>query len=86
MTYNVFSRTLNPTQSINLLYSQTTKHHGERFYCLRCFNGFNSTNSRNKHFEYCRHSKEGIRRVLPQPTIKDGEGKKPELFFGINKL
>ena len=27
-----------------LLYSQTTKHHGERFYCLRCFNGFNSTN------------------------------------------
>ena len=69
-----------------LLYSHTTKHHGERFYCLRCFNGFNSTDSRDKHFEYCKHSKESIRRVLPQPTIKDGETKKPELFFGINKL
>jgi len=29
-----------------LLHSQTTKHRCERYYCLRCINGFNSENSR----------------------------------------
>jgi len=36
-----------------LLYNQATKGHRERFYCLRCLNGFDSIDSLNKHKEYC---------------------------------
>jgi len=68
-----------------LLYSQTTKNHSERFYCLRCLNGFNSLDSRNKDFEFCRE-KEAITRCLPQPKKKDGEIEKQLLSFGNKKL
>ena len=50
----------------NLLYGQTSKHHGERRYCLRCLNGFASAKSLAKHEAYC--EKHPIaRRVLPEP-------------------
>ena len=37
----------------SLLYGQTSKHHGERHYCLRYLNGFASAKSLAKHEEYC---------------------------------
>jgi len=40
-----------------LLYNQATKGHRERYYCLRCLNGYDSIDSLNKHKEYCqKHS------------------------------
>jgi len=62
-----------------LLYSQTTKHKDERLYCLRCLNGFNSIDSRNKHFEICRE-KEAITRRLPKPKETNGKIEKQLLF------
>ena len=68
-----------------LLYSQATEHHGERFYCLRCLNGFNCEDSRKKHLQIC-SQKEAVRRCLPQPKEKEGEFQKPLLFFCDKKL
>ena len=36
-----------------LLYSQINKHKEKRYFCLNCFNGFNTPESLNKHKEYC---------------------------------
>ena len=50
----------------SLLYGQTSKHHGERRYCLRCLNGFASAKSLAKHEAHCeKHPL--ARRVLPEP-------------------
>ena len=46
-----------------LLYGQTSQHHGERRYCLRCLNGFASAESLAK---YCRKHPVA-RRDLPKP-------------------
>ena len=50
------------------LYSQATKHHGRRHYCLRCLNGFVTVDSLNFHLEYC-NQHDVVKLVLP----KDGE-------------
>ena len=50
----------------SLLYGQTSQHHGERRYCLRCLNGVASAKSLAIHEAYC--EKHPIaRRVLPEP-------------------
>ena len=36
-----------------LLYSQINKHKEKRYFCLNCFNGFNTPESLNNHKEYC---------------------------------
>ena len=51
----------------SLLYGQTSKHHAERHYCLRCLNGFASAKSLGKHDEYCEKHPVVARRVLPVP-------------------
>ena len=51
----------------SLLYGQTSKHHEERHYCLRCLNGFASAKSLAIHEEYC--EKHPVARfVLPERT------------------
>ena len=48
-----------------LLSSQTTKHDGEMFYCLRCFNHFPTEKSLDRHLEYCT-KQDVIKTVLPK--------------------
>ena len=51
----------------SLLYGQTSKHHGERHYCLRSLNGFACAKSLAKHEVYC-EKHPVARRVLPEPA------------------
>ena len=48
-----------------LMYGQTTKHHGTRFYCKRCLNGFYSPESLTKHKEYCKNHP-AAKRICPK--------------------
>ena len=36
-----------------LLSSQVSKHHGKKYFCLRCLNPFNNQKALDKHKEYC---------------------------------
>ena len=49
-----------------LLASQINNHKGTCNICLNCFNGFKSTDSLNKHKEYC-YNNECVKIVMPQP-------------------
>ena len=49
-----------------LLYSQINKHKEKRYFCLNCFNGFNTPESLNKHKEYC-YNNECVKINMP-PT------------------
>ena len=49
-----------------LLASQIKNHDHKRYFCLNCFNGFKSTDSLNKHKEYC-YNNECVKIVMPPP-------------------
>ena len=49
-----------------LLYSQINKHKEKRYFCLNCFNGFNTPESLNNHKEYC-YNNECVKINMP-PT------------------
>ena len=49
-----------------LLASQINKHKGTCNICLNCLNGFKSTDSLNKHKEYC-YNNECVKIVMPPP-------------------
>ena len=49
-----------------LLASQINSHKGTCHICLNCFNGFKSTDSLNKHKEYC-YNNECVKIVMPPP-------------------
>ena len=49
-----------------LLASQINNHKGTSNICLNCFNGFKSTDSLNKHKEYC-YNNECVKIVMPPP-------------------
>jgi len=49
-----------------LLYGQTSKHHGERYFCLRYLNGFPFEDSLAKHEGYS-EKHPVARRVVPEP-------------------
>ena len=49
-----------------LLYSQINKHKEKRYFCLNCFNGFNTPESLNKHKEYC-YNNECVKINMPPP-------------------
>ena len=49
-----------------LLASQINNHKGTCNICLNCFNGFKSTDSLNKHKEYC-YNNECVKIVMPPP-------------------
>ena len=49
-----------------LLMSQINNHKGTRNICLNCMNGFKSTDSLNKHKEYC-YNNECVKIVMPPP-------------------
>ena len=49
-----------------LLYSQINKHKEKRYFCLNCFNGFNTPESLNNHKEYC-YNNECVKINIP-PT------------------
>ena len=49
-----------------LLSSQINSHKGTCHICLNCFNGFKSTDSLNKHKEYC-YNNECVKIVMPPP-------------------
>ena len=49
-----------------LLSAQINKHKGNRYFCLNCFNGFNTPESLNNHKEYC-YNNECVKINMP-PT------------------
>ena len=49
-----------------LLASQINNHKGSRNICLNCLNGFNTSDSLNKHKEYC-YNNECVKIVMPPP-------------------
>ena len=48
-----------------LLSSQINSNDHKRYFCLNCFNGFNTPDSLNKHKEYC-YNNECVKIVMPQ--------------------
>ena len=49
-----------------LLSSQINSNDHKRYFCLNCFNGFNTPDSLNKHKEYC-YNNECVKIVMPPP-------------------
>ena len=51
-----------------LIASQKNNHKGKRHFCLNCFNSFNTSESLNKHKEYCYENKSVKTNMPPQNT------------------
>ena len=49
-----------------LIASQKNNHKGKRHLCLNCFNSFNTSESLNKHKEYCYENK-SVKTTMPPP-------------------
>ena len=49
-----------------LIASQINNHKGSRHLCLNCFNSFNSTETLEKHKEYC-YENESVKTTMPPP-------------------
>ena len=48
-----------------LLSSQVSKHHGKKYFCMRCLNPFNDQKALDKHEEYCGNH-EAVRIIMPE--------------------
>ena len=48
-----------------LLSSQVSKHHGKKYFCMRCLNPFNDQKALDKHEEYCSNH-EAVKIIMPK--------------------
>ena len=48
-----------------LLSSQVSKHHGKKYFCMRCLNPFNDQKALDKHEEYCSNH-ESVKIIMPK--------------------
>ena len=48
-----------------LLSSQVSKHHGKKYFCLRCLNPFNDQKALDKHEEYCSNH-DAVKIIMPK--------------------
>jgi len=63
-----------------LLASQTSKTDHAREFCMRCLNGFPSTESLDKHIDYCKEH-EAVKRQFPGAGSKQSKLSNKNIIF-----